>query len=125
MERREKGSKREGLMVEKLKGGFVVGKKGGPSTPPPTWRLEFPSPKNDIENATNNSNNNQVQEFLNFPTSTTTLSARKLCHKLWEIQPHQLAPLPKMNKPSLTRRDTLNPKHLPQPPQSHTHQVSE
>ncbi|XP_020213618.1 uncharacterized protein At5g41620 [Cajanus cajan] len=78
MERREKG-----LMVEKLKG-----KRGGPSTPPPTWRLEFPSQLNE-------NNRKQVQEFLNFPTSTT-LSARSLCAKLWQIQ--QLA------EPSPTHR---------------------
>ncbi|KAL2336102.1 hypothetical protein Fmac_010548 [Flemingia macrophylla] len=59
--------------------------EGGPSTPPPTWRLELPSHHSD-----------KVQEFLNFPTST--LSARKLCADLWEILPHQHAPLPKMNK---------------------------
>ncbi|TKY61302.1 hypothetical protein E2542_SST11152 [Spatholobus suberectus] len=117
MERREKGEKREGLMVEKLKGGVVVGKRGGPSTPPPTWRLEFPSQQN--ENG-NNKNKSLLQEFLNIPTTSTTLSARNLCAKLWQIQPHQLAPLPKMNNPPLTLRrhpgDTLNPKHLPDPP---------
>ena len=111
MERREK--------VSNLKGGVVVGKSGGPSTPPPTWRLEFPS---HIAGATNK---NQVQEFLNFPTSTTTLSARKLCAKLWQVQPHQLALLPKMSKPPLTRRDTLSPKHSTQPSQSPPHRVSQ
>ena len=94
------------------------------STPPPTWRLEFPSQQNENNK---NKNRNQVQEFLNFPTSTT-LSTRTLCAKLWQIQPHQLAPLPKMNKPSTLRRhrrDTLlklpNLKQLSEPP--HTHQV--
>ncbi|CAJ1961224.1 unnamed protein product [Sphenostylis stenocarpa] len=125
MERREKGEEREGLMVEKLKGGIVVGKRGGPSTPPPIWRLEFPSQQNKNNGNYKSKNRNQVQEFLNFPTSTT-LSARKLCAKLWQIQPHQQAPLPKMNKPPLTRRhrrDTLlkvsNLKHMSQPPHSH------
>ncbi|QCD77563.1 hypothetical protein DEO72_LG1g1188 [Vigna unguiculata] len=119
MERREKGEKREVLMAEKLKGGVVVGKRRGPSTPPPTWRLEFPSQRND-NNGNNRSskNKNRVEEFLNFP-STTTLSARKLCAKLWQIQPHQHAPLPKMNHPRRHRRDTLlkvpNLKHLSQP----------
>jgi len=118
MERREKGEKREVLMAEKLKGGVVVGKRRGPSTPPPTWRLEFPSQRND-NNGNNRSskNKNRVEEFLNFP-STTTLSARKLCAKLWQIQPHQHAPLPKMNHPRRHRRDTLlkvpNLKHLSQ-----------
>ncbi|KAL2345871.1 hypothetical protein Fmac_007156 [Flemingia macrophylla] len=73
MERRGKG-----LMMEKLKGGVVGAKIGGPSTPPPTWRLEFPSQQNE-------NNKKQVQEFLNFPASRT-LSARSLCAKLWQIQ---------------------------------------
>ncbi|BAT87885.1 hypothetical protein LR48_Vigan10g160800 [Vigna angularis] len=109
MERREKGEKREVLMAEKLKGGVFVGKRGGPSTPPPTWRLEFPSQRNDNNGNNRSKNKNQVEEFLNFPTPTT-LSARKLCAKLWQIQPHKQAPLPKMNRPPLIRphrRDTL------------------
>ncbi|KAL9320447.1 hypothetical protein ACSQ67_012286 [Phaseolus vulgaris] len=113
-------------MAEKLKGGVVVGKRGGPSTPPPTWRLEFPSQQNDTNGNNRSKNKNQVEEFLNIPTSTT-LSARKLCAKLWQIQPHQQAPLPKMNKPPLTRRhrrDTLlkvpNLKHFAVVPTSVT-----
>lgn len=104
MERRtEKSADREDKreMVEKLKGVVFVGKREGPSTPPPTWRLEFPSQ--------HNKNKNSVQEFLNFPTST--LSARNLCAKLWETQPqpHQLSPLPKM-KTTLRRRHLHHPK---------------
>ncbi|XP_027908552.1 uncharacterized protein At5g41620-like [Vigna unguiculata] len=95
MERRE--DKRGGLMVEKLREGVLVGKKGGPSTPPPTWRLELPSQYNGSDN---------VQEFLNFPTSS--LSARKLCANLWELLPHQQQHTPpvKMNKlgTNLSRR---------------------
>jgi len=96
MERRE--DKRGGLMVEKLREGVLVGKKGGPSTPPPTWRLELPSQYNGSDN---------VQEFLNFPTSSS-LSARKLCANLWELLPHQQQHTPpvKMNKlgTNLSRR---------------------
>ncbi|KAK7338002.1 hypothetical protein VNO77_18597 [Canavalia gladiata] len=106
MERRGKSEKSEGLMVEKWKRGIHVGKRGWPSTPAPAWRLEFPSQQN-------GNNKNPVQEFLNFPTSTLS-SARKLCAKLWQIQPHQLAPLAKMNKPGIRirrhirhRRDTV------------------
>lgn len=94
MERGEKGVEGEdkrggGLMVEKLREGVFVGKKGGLSTPPPTWRLELSSQHNGGE---------RVQEFLNFNTST--LSARKLCANLWELLPHQQqhTPLHKMNK---------------------------
>ncbi|XP_027352557.1 uncharacterized protein At5g41620-like isoform X2 [Abrus precatorius] len=121
MARREKSKKKEELMVEKWK---LVGKRGCPSTPPPTWRLEFPSKQN-------GNNKNVVQEFLNFPTST--LSARKLCAKLWEIQPHQLAPLPTMSKPGIRlrshfhhRRDNLLQlsKHMSQTPHSPPHQTA-
>ncbi|RDX71952.1 hypothetical protein CR513_48630, partial [Mucuna pruriens] len=112
MERREKGWEREdkrgGLMVEKLREGVLVGKKGGPSTPPPTWRLELPSQQNGSD---------KVQEFLNFPTST--LSARKLCANLWELLPHQQhTPLPKMNKHTntlLRRRHRRNRRRLHHP----------
>ncbi|KAE7999414.1 hypothetical protein FH972_003847 [Carpinus fangiana] len=81
-------------MVKKLKRGVLVGKRGGPCTPPPTWRLEFSSHKNDNTTA-------DTQEFLTFPnTATTSISARKLCASLWEIQPHQRVPVPlaKMRK---------------------------
>ncbi|KAJ1413806.1 hypothetical protein SESBI_19300 [Sesbania bispinosa] len=130
MERREKvaerDEKREGLMVEKLKRGVAVGKRGGPSTPPPTWRLEFPSQQN------GNNKNPVLQEFLYFPTST--LSARKLCAKLWEIQSHQLAPPAKMsNSPETSLRRHINhrrdttirevPKKLAEPPHSPSDQV--
>lgn len=85
----ERGDKRkeEGLMVEKfICGAYLVGKRGGGggscSTPPPTWRLEASSHHNGVTK-------NPVREFLDFPT--TTVSARKLCASLWEIQPHQEA----------------------------------
>lgn len=123
MERREK--KREGLMVEKLKRGVLVGKRGGPSTPAPTWRLEFPSQ----QQKNGNNNRNTVQEFLSFPNST--LSARNLCAKLWEVQSHQLAPHATMSNPETSarrhRRDTSLevPKQLAEPPPPHnpSHQV--
>ena len=113
MERREKGvegeDKRGGLMVEKLREGVLVRKKGGPSTPPPTWRLELPSQYNGSD---------ELQEFLNFPTSST-LSARKLCANLWEVLPHQQQHTPhvKMNKLStnLSRRRRRNRRRI-QPP---------
>lgn len=114
MERREKGVEGEdksvGLMVEKLREGVLVGKKGGPSTPPPTWRLELPSqPSGNVSD--------KVQEFLNFPTST--LSARNLCANLWELLPHQHTPLPRMNKhatgTTLRRRYRRNRRRLHHP----------
>lgn len=120
-------------MVEKWKEGVLVGKRGGPCTPPPTWRLELPSQQNGSDNNNNHNNKNPVQEFLNFPTST--VSARKLCASLWEIQPHQHTPLAKMNKPGTTlrrrrrrlhhRKDTVSEAHnqLPEPPDTPSDQV--
>ena len=87
MERKEKGVEREGekqeFMVKKLKRGILVGKRAGPSTPSPTWRLEF------------SSQNDTTQEFLQLSTGPS-ISARKLCANLWELQPHY--PLPNMRK---------------------------
>ncbi|CAK7348781.1 unnamed protein product [Dovyalis caffra] len=93
VEREVKGKKKAGEILKskkELKGGMVlqVGKRGGPSTPSPTWRLEFSSPND-------NNNNNPVQEFLN---TTTTVSARKLCANFWEIQPQVHLSVSKMNK---------------------------
>ncbi|CAK8560752.1 unnamed protein product [Lathyrus sativus] len=55
-------------MVERWKKGVLVGKKGGTcTTPSPTWRFEPPSQQNNA-------------------VSTSTVSARKLCANLWQIQ---------------------------------------
>ncbi|KAJ7007774.1 hypothetical protein NC653_006720 [Populus alba x Populus x berolinensis] len=104
MERQGKGEKKEGEILmgkRELKGGMLmqVGKRGGPSTPSPTWRLEFSSSPND-------SNNNPIQEFLN---TTTAVSARKLCANFWEIQPQVHHSVPKMNKNPGHRR--AHPSH--------------
>ncbi|GMI66799.1 hypothetical protein like AT5G41620 [Hibiscus trionum] len=69
-------------MAKKLKGGILVGKRAGPSTPSPTWRLEFSS-----QNATS-------PEFLKL-SNGPSISARKLCANLWELHP-----LPTMHKPA-------------------------
>ncbi|KAF8380121.1 hypothetical protein HHK36_027593 [Tetracentron sinense] len=55
----------------KLKRGILVGKRGGPCTPVPTWRL------GGAEDFT-------IKEPLTLPP---TISARKLAANLWEIQP--------------------------------------
>ncbi|KAJ4826715.1 hypothetical protein Tsubulata_050168 [Turnera subulata] len=85
MERQQgKGNEVKGMEKLKRGGGMVlVGKRGGPSTPSPTWRLEFSSSPQD--------NSNPIREFLN---TTTTVSARKLCANLWEIQPQLHPPSP-------------------------------
>ncbi|XP_039005439.1 uncharacterized protein LOC120132820 [Hibiscus syriacus] len=76
MDRKEKSEGEDRvLMVKKLKGGILVGKRAGPSTPSPTWRLDLSS-----QNAT-------------MPTGHS-ISARKLCANLWELHPHY--PLPSM-----------------------------
>lgn len=103
MERKDKGEKKEGeiLMGKKeLKGGMLlqVGKRGGPSTPSPTWRVELSSP--------NDSHDNPIQEFLD---TTTAVSARKLCASFWEIQPQVHHSAPKMNKSLGHRR--AHPSH--------------
>uniref|UniRef100_A0A2P2MYS7 Uncharacterized protein At5g41620-like n=1 Tax=Rhizophora mucronata TaxID=61149 RepID=A0A2P2MYS7_RHIMU len=112
MERKEKGVEREGKGKEKkeeqlkeakgkikLKRRMVlVGKRGGPSTPSPTWRLQFSSPNHDD----NNGNSNPIQHFLSTTTTTAaaaaSVSARKLCANLWEIQPQLDPSLRKMSK---------------------------
>ncbi|OMO64366.1 hypothetical protein CCACVL1_21817 [Corchorus capsularis] len=89
MEGKEKSAEREGekqeFMVKKLKRGILVGKRAGPSTPSPTWRLESSS----SQNATT------AKDLLEIPTGPS-ISARKLCANLWELQPHY--PLPNMRR---------------------------
>ncbi|KAM1125509.1 hypothetical protein ACFX1Q_040779 [Malus domestica] len=82
MEREEKGSESErkkqgGVVVKRLKRGVLVRKRGGLcSTPPPIWRLvDFCS----------QSHRKPTSEFLN-PLSTASVSARKLCSSVWEIE---------------------------------------
>lgn len=125
MERKEKGEvKKQGLMVKKLKRGILVGKRGGPCTPPPTWRLEFSA-----QEKHNVNNTKPITEFLDFPTKQT-VSARKLCANLWEVLPHHYhhAPLAKMGKgsPRLRRQRRKNkvselPTHPPELPSSSPH----
>ncbi|KAL5796079.1 hypothetical protein ACOSQ2_000899 [Xanthoceras sorbifolium] len=116
MERKEKGIEREAkkqeFMVKKFKRGILVGKTAGPSTPAPTWRLQFTSP-NDHKN-----NNSIVQEFLSTPA--TTVSARKLCANLWEIQPHHFS-RPKMRKGGFKHKHQgvhVPPNTIPHQPES-------
>ncbi|XP_054794144.1 uncharacterized protein At5g41620-like isoform X2 [Prosopis cineraria] len=99
MEVTEKEVKRreeEGLMADKLKRRVLVGLRGGPSTPPPTWRLELSS----SSHLQSGGENDDVREFVDFTPST--ISARKLCANVWELQPHHLqvqTSLPNMTKP--------------------------
>ncbi|GMH17284.1 hypothetical protein Nepgr_019125 [Nepenthes gracilis] len=76
MERKEKGGERkdgkeeeeekEGFMGLKLKRGILVGKRGGPCTPPPTWTFG--------------------SDQLSFATApSSSVSARQLGATVWEI----------------------------------------
>ncbi|KAB2597804.1 hypothetical protein D8674_000724 [Pyrus ussuriensis x Pyrus communis] len=83
MEREEKGAESErkkegGVMVKKLKRIVFVRKRGGlsSSTPPPIWRLD---------DFSSQSRRKPTSEFL-IPHSAASLSARKLCSSVWEIE---------------------------------------
>ncbi|KAI4338382.1 hypothetical protein MLD38_023448 [Melastoma candidum] len=70
-----------GEMMRKLREGvMVVGKRGGPTTPPPTWRLEL-LPRGESHG------------LLLQPTPSS-LSARKLCAGLWDFQPRMTGSFP-------------------------------
>ncbi|MED6220655.1 hypothetical protein PIB30_046937 [Stylosanthes scabra] len=112
MERGREEKREEGLMA-------FVDKRGGPSTPPPLWRLQLPS-------SHHSRNNNLHQEFLNFPTSSS-LSARKLCAQLWEretTQPHHhMVLLPRCCRHRRKDNTLLKlPTHFADPPDSPYHQ---
>ncbi|KAI3411216.1 uncharacterized protein J3R85_018267 [Psidium guajava] len=108
----EREGKEQGLAVKKWKQGAALGKRGGPSTPPPTWRLEL-SPSQP--------QNHSVQEFLTDPPHSSALSARKLCACLWEIEPHQTLHLARMASKRKSRhrqhkhRDDLGFEHFVPP----------
>ncbi|KAI6702553.1 hypothetical protein NL676_011689 [Syzygium grande] len=90
----EREGKDQGLVVKKWKQGVALGKRGGPSTPPPTWRLEL-SPSQPQTRS--------IQEFLTHPPHSSALSARKLCACLWEIEPHQTFHFARMMSKSKSR----------------------
>uniref|UniRef100_A0A5B6ZV03 Uncharacterized protein n=1 Tax=Davidia involucrata TaxID=16924 RepID=A0A5B6ZV03_DAVIN len=85
---RERKGKKQEFMGIKLERGILVGKRGGPCTPPPTWRIGHAQPDGCLE------------KNLTFPitntNTNTTLSARKLGANLWQVLPHLRAA--KMNK---------------------------
>ncbi|KAL5727232.1 hypothetical protein ACHQM5_000451 [Ranunculus cassubicifolius] len=81
---RKEGAEKHEIWELKLKPEAMVGKRGGPITPPPTWKQLSPTAAPSTHHHQNHSNNN--------------LSARKLCANLWEIQ-HQNHHPPQMNNP--------------------------
>lgn len=75
----ERGNKKEEFLGIKLKRGIFVGKKGGQSTPSPTWRLGLGLAQTDAS---------PFHDFT-FPSNfTRTISARQLAANLWEIEPN-------------------------------------
>ncbi|KAJ4957316.1 hypothetical protein NE237_014099 [Protea cynaroides] len=108
MEREEKGGDGEAEKQEflgiKLKRGILVGKRGGPCTPVPTWKL-------------GGAQDTTIKDPLTLPP---TVSARKLGANLWELQ--QL-PLSEMSKVGLRPRHHKNkglelPTHFADPSHS-------
>ncbi|KAL3622189.1 hypothetical protein CASFOL_033600 [Castilleja foliolosa] len=88
------------LMGEKLKRGvLVVGKRGGNSTPSPTWKFGL------IQDSTHPNNNN-------------TLSARKLGANLWEMQPQFNLRADKMSRNNIVEAQVQSPSNSKQPPSS-------
>lgn len=83
MEREEKGeegaAEKQDFLGIKLRRGILVGKRGGPCTPVPTWKLE------DVQD-------NTIKASLTIPS---TVSARTLGANLWELQHLQV---PKMSR---------------------------
>ncbi|GAV77018.1 hypothetical protein CFOL_v3_20490 [Cephalotus follicularis] len=126
MERREnvverKGKKQE-LMVKKLKHGrMLVGKRGGPFTPSPTWRLELSS--DNSNNIDRNSNSNSIHEFLTLPPHST-ISARNLCANLWELEPPHHKSRSKMGKGGVKLRGRKHKDKGFDPPNSPPDQVA-
>ncbi|KAK9103793.1 hypothetical protein Sjap_021047 [Stephania japonica] len=95
MEREEKsglgGAEKQEFLGLKLKRGFLlVGKRGGPCTPVPTWRLSAAS--DDEQQQLLHSTTTAAIKALTFP-SHTAVSARKLGASLWEFQQQQQLPI--------------------------------
>lgn len=82
---------------------------GGPSTPPPTWRLELSSHEGD-------GSISPIQQFLPHPSAPRgpTVSARKLCATLWEVQPYQTLSMSRRAvKPKRKKGFCLDPPSVP------------
>ncbi|XP_043715930.1 uncharacterized protein At5g41620-like [Telopea speciosissima] len=108
MEREEKSgdgaAEKQEFLGIKLKRGILVGKRGGPCTPVPTWKFE-------------GAQDTTIKDPLPLPP---TVSARKLAANLWEL--HYL-PLSEMSKGDLKLRRHKNkglelPTHLADPSHS-------
>lgn len=120
MEGGEKGRARERqkqeFMGKKLKRGVLVGKRAGPCTPSPTWRLGF-------------SQNDATSSIDKDLDCSTSVSARKLGANLWDIQSH--LPVADMNRAGGRLRHHHHkdkgfelPTHFVDPPHSPPDQVT-
>ncbi|XP_027108484.1 uncharacterized protein At5g41620-like [Coffea arabica] len=128
MEKEEKGRerdvKKEEFLGLKLKRGMLVGKRGGNTTPSPTWRYDGLTQSQAAEGS-------RLQDFSfpsNFPAN---ISARQLGANLWEVQPHmEVVEMSKgAARPLLRHKNKVKDKgfelpktHFDQPPHSPQHQ---
>ncbi|XP_059312542.1 uncharacterized protein At5g41620-like [Lycium ferocissimum] len=116
MEREEKKKQQEEeLLVVKLKGGVLVGKRGGScSTPSPTWKIGLAQ------------SDGSLLQDLPFPSNSASLSVRKLGANLWEFQPQvnkmsKIGPLPQNHKDKKRSKLPSQPADPPDsPPQQPT-----
>lgn len=68
----------QGEIEKKLRRSFMgYSRRAGPSTPPPTWRLEFSPPRVGASSTVV-----ETKEFLANPE----VSVRKLCANMWETE---------------------------------------
>lgn len=103
----DRGNKKDELLGIKLKRGIFVGKKGGQSTPSPTWKLGFGLAQND-----SSASASSPFQYFTFPSNfTQTISARKLAANLWEVEP---------NIESVEMSKTAHQQHR----QKHRHQIA-
>ncbi|OWM64302.1 uncharacterized protein At5g41620 [Punica granatum] len=112
-EEEEEGKKQQqqqGKRKVKAEGFLLVDRiGGGPSTPPPTWRLELSSHEGDDSIG-------PIQQFLTHPSASrgSTVSARKLCASLWEVQPyHSLSMSKRAAKPMRDKGFEFDPPNVP------------
>jgi len=84
------GVEKEENLGKKLRRGVLIGKRCGPCTPVPSWRIWAPPQETII---------NQTDPFHSSSASASaSISARKLAAALWEF--HHYLPLPKMHRAS-------------------------
>lgn len=85
----EGGAEKEENLGKKLRREVLIGKRCGPCTPVPSWRIWAP-PQETIISQTDPFHHNT------YFSSASSISARKLAAALWEF--HQYLPLPKMHR---------------------------